>query len=200
MKPLLCMASASLAVSLAVVPAAAQQVSYDVDRTKNFSSVSTFAVDTGTKSDNPLVDQRVIAGITSALTARGLTQVDHDADVLIVPRRTSEMRQEVTVWNTGWPYYGGGYWGGYGSPYWYGGWGATSYDVRDRRYDTITIDMVDAKTGALMWRGQGVKHVHSNWDAEDIDKKVYKTVAKIMGKLPAVGTSGVYATTTDQEY
>jgi Domain of unknown function (DUF4136) len=177
------MAITSAAVVLIPVLAAAQKVTYDYDRSKNFTHVRTFTVKEGEPSHNPLVDQRVAAQIARTLAARGMSQVDHDPDVYIVPSLTAEMRKEYTAYNTGyWPYYGGwygGYWG-----YWGGGWGSTTVQERERQYDTLVIDMVDARTGTLIWRGKGVKRVHSHWKPDDVDKQVAKTVGKIMSNFP----------------
>jgi len=174
--------TAITAAILFLIPAlaAAQKVTYDYDKSKNFAHVTTFTVKEGEPSHNPLVDQRIAAAITRTLTARGMRQVDHDPDVFIVPSLTAEMRKEYTAYNTGyWPYYGG-YWGGY----WGGGWGSTTVQERELQYDTLAIDMVDTKTGALIWRGKGVKRVHSHWKPDDVDKQVQKTVGKIMSHFP----------------
>jgi len=171
--------------------AAAQDVNYDLDRTKNFATIRSFAMKPMEKSDNPLVDQRIMASIASTLTARGLRQVDQNPDVYVIPSMTVEMRKEMTAWNTGyWPPYGGYYWGGWGS-YWDSGWGVgtTTFSERNLQYNTLVIDMVDANTGALIWRGKGVKRVHSHWKPDTVDEKVDKTVAKIVEKLPATGTA-----------
>lgn len=176
-------------VVLGLLPssAAAQKVTYDFDKTQNFSRMKSFAVSQRDESDNPLVDRRVSGAIAGALVARGMSQVAHDPDVIVVPHLTAEMRKEVTGYNTGyWPYYSPWSWGvggGWGH-YWDGGWGSTYYQVRDIRYDTLVIDLVDAKTGALVWRGTGVKRASSSSKPERVDRRVEKTVAKIMNNFP----------------
>jgi hypothetical protein len=176
-----------LALVLAPALAAAQKVTYDFDKAKNFRQVKSFALDEPTKSDNPLVDQRVARAIAGALSARGISRVEHDPDVLVVPTRTTETRKEVTAYSDYWPSYGWGGWywhTAWGPGYWGGGWGTTSYAVRNLRYDTLVIDMVDAKTGALIWRGTGVRRVHSNWKPDKVDSEMQETVAKIMSNFP----------------
>ena len=175
-------------LSVMPAPAGAQDVTYDFNRATNFAHVNSFAIKQETASDNPLVDQRVIASIASTLSARGLRQVDRDPDVLVIPKMTVEMRKEVTAYNSGyWPPYGGyGYWGGgwgWGGGYW-GGWGATTFEERNLQYNTLVINIVDAKSGDVVWRGSGVRRVHSHWKPNEIDKKVDKTVAKILSNYP----------------
>jgi hypothetical protein len=202
MKHLIGTATVAFVLGFAPAWAAAQDVTYDFDRAKNFAHVQTFALKEGRRSDNPLVDQRMAAAIVSMLTARGLRQVDHDPDVFVVPGRTTEMRKQVTAYNTGywpygswyWPYYGS--WaGGWGAGYWDAGWGwgTTTFEERNLQYDTLTIEMIDAKTGDLIWRGRGVKRVHSHWKPDEIDKKVQKTVSKIMSNYPPSSNSSFKA-------
>jgi uncharacterized protein DUF4136 len=178
-------AVASIMLGTMPALASAQEVTYDFNRSRNFAHVNSFVIKSEIGSDNPLVDQRIVASIASTLSARGLRQVESDPDVIVVPKMTVEMRKEVTAYNSGyWPGYGWGSWyGGWGWGGW-GGWGATTFESRDRQYNTLVIDMVDAKTGDLLWRGSGVKRIHAHWKPHEIDKKVQKTVAKILSNYP----------------
>jgi hypothetical protein len=56
--------------------------------------------------------------------------------------------------------------------------------VRDIQYATLTIDMVDARTGTLLWRGRGVRSVNPHWKPETVDRKVFKAVTKIFRNFP----------------
>jgi len=166
------------------VAAAAQKVSYDYRRTADFTDVRSFAVKPGDLSDNELVNERIVNAIASVLGARGMVQ-SGEPDVYIVPTLTSEIRQEVTTFGPGWyePY------GAFGVSRWYGPygwdvWGGPSYTVREVRYDTLTINMVDAQTGAVLWRGRGVRSVNPNWDMHEVDEKVWKTVSRILKNYP----------------
>src|SRR3954471_16605381 len=92
---------------LVLVPvcALAQKVNYDFDQAKIFAHVKSFVLKPGEKSDDPLVDRRVAAAVVTQLSARGLSPVDRDSDVVVVPTVTSETKDEVTAYNTGyWPY------------------------------------------------------------------------------------------------
>jgi hypothetical protein len=184
----------SICFALCAMPlaAAAQDVSYDVDRSKNFAEVRTFTLKPMETSNNPLVDQRVMAAIAADLRVHGLRQVDSNPDVIVEPSLSVEMRKEITAYNTGyWPAYGGWYWSGWG-PYWNGYWGGTvtTFSERELQYDTLVISMLDANSGALLWRGRAIERVHSHWKPHEVDKKVQKTVAEIMEKLPANAGAG----------
>jgi hypothetical protein len=182
----LLIANALLAASLMPAAALAQtKVSSDSRHTTNFTQVRSFAVQPGELSDNELVNERILNAIAGSLASRGMTQSPEHPDVYVIPRLTSEIRQEVTSYGPGWyePY------GAFGVSKWYGPygwdrWGGPSYTIRDIRYDTLTIDVVDAKTGSLLWRGRGIRSVSPHWDSHEVDEKVRKTVAKIFKNYP----------------
>ena len=98
-------------------------------------------------------------------------------------RRGARIYGEVAGYGmTGWY----GWYGPYGpyAPYGWNWWGPTTYEVRDRQYNTLTIDMVDPETGALLWRGTGTRHVHLDWKPDTVDKKVRKVVTKMLDNFP----------------
>jgi hypothetical protein len=152
--------------------------------------MKTFAVTAVERSDHPLVDQRVVQAVAGALSSRGMTRVAHDPDLRVTLNRTSETRKEVTEYSTGSPPCGQWYSSAmFGPTYWGGAGAITSYEVRDLRYDTVAIDMIDVRTGAVAWRGTGTARVHSHWKPKDVDKIVSKSVAKIMSNIPPSSAS-----------
>jgi Domain of unknown function (DUF4136) len=165
--------------------AAAQTVTYDYDRTANFNRLRSFALRDGKISDNPLLDRRIQAEIANGLSARGLSQTAMP-DMFVAPSLTSETRKEISTYTDWYPPFGWyGSYLGYGSYGWYGpGWGGWTTSVRDREYATLTVDMIDADTGSLVWRGKGIRDVNPEWKADTIDAKVRKLVAKILRNFP----------------
>jgi hypothetical protein len=168
--------------------AAAQEVNYDFDRKADFRSIKSYDFkEGGEMSDNPFVNERIVKAIAYQLQARGMSR-GNNPDVYITTDLDTEMRKEVTAWNAGFGY--PGWYGPYGwhfgyAPYGWGWWGGpTSYEVRDRRYDTITINMIDAKTGKLLWRGSGTREIEEDWKPSKLTEKVNKTVAKIFKHYP----------------
>jgi hypothetical protein len=172
-----------LAGALLPAPAAAQKVSYDYNRTATFTGVRTYAIRPGDKmSENPRVNDRITQAIAGTLATRGMS-ASSNPDVYVVPSMSTEIRREITGYGPGWfePF---GY--GYYTSRWYGPWGygAGSYEVRDVEYATLTIDMIDARTGSLLWRGKGVRSVNPQWKPETVDRKVFKAVTKIFKNFP----------------
>jgi hypothetical protein len=185
---------------LLTAPAAAQKVSYDIGDT-DFTGMKTFAfkdspVDKSTTEqtayDSPLVTERTHAAIAAQLEARGLRQVDAHPDIYVTTRRV--FKTETTVYSS--PYwYGDPYWGGglgyaYGWRYdpYYTGWGplygGASYWVDERTIGTLVVDVENAATGQLMWRGLAERHVHEHASPEHRIKRVNKEVNKMFEKFP----------------
>jgi Domain of unknown function (DUF4136) len=192
-----------LAVSLAqLVPAAAlAQDSYDYRRGTNFAGIRTFAfkatppmdpvASKTTTYDSPLVRERTNAAIAAQLESRGMRHVTENPDVYIVSRRSFEVEYSYYgPYGYGWgPYAGVGY-----GPY-YGGWGGWGgWDMYSWLEGTLTVDMEDARTGALLRRGIETKRVHQTSKPAKRDKRVLKEVAEVFEHFPtpgAVATTGV---------
>jgi hypothetical protein len=190
-----------------LLPAAAlaQKVTYDYRHNANFRSFKTFAFKDAptpelvtpaggetntvqtTTYDSPLVHERTRQAIANQLIARGMREDNEHPDAYVIPRRTFAVEQ-VLYGPSGWGPYGWGWYGygwGYGGP-WY---------TEDIIKGTLVIDLVDADSGALMWRGLREKTVHPHKDPDDRTEDIYENVAKIFRKFPMqgpgpVGTSG----------
>jgi Domain of unknown function (DUF4136) len=196
-----------LAVSLVqLVPAAAlAQDSYDYRRDVNFAGIRTFAFKATppmdpvaaktTTYDSPLVRERTNAAIAAQLESRGLRHVNENPDVYIVTRRNFEMEYSYFgPYGYGWGPYAGI---GYGGPYYGGGWGGWNGwngGVYAELEGTLTVDMEDARSGELLWRGIETKRVHQTSKPAKRDKRVFKEVADVFKHFPtpgAVATTGV---------
>ena len=186
---------------LVAAPAVAQKVSYDIGDA-DFTGIKTFAfkdspVDETTADqtayDSPLVTERTRMAIAAQLEARGLRQDNAHPDVYVTTRRV--FKTETTV---------------YSSPYWYGdplsgpgglgyaygwrydplytGWGpwyAGAWNwVDERVIGTLVVDVGNARTGQLMWRGLAEQHVHEHASPEHRIKRVNKEVTKMFEKFP----------------
>jgi Domain of unknown function (DUF4136) len=161
-------------------PAAAQKVSYDVGNT-NFESLKTFAFKnspvanstTDTSGyDSPLIAERTQEAIAAQLEARGLKRDDAHPDMYVSMRRTYKTNYSTYVP----PEWGMGYGWGWG----YGPW----YSVNERVMGTLVVDVVNAATGQLLWRGVAEKHVHEHARPEERIERVNEEVDKIFDKFP----------------
>jgi len=186
---------------LLTVPAKAQKVSHDVGDA-DFTGIKTFAIKNSpvgdsttdqTVHDSPLVTERTNAAIAAQLEARGLRQDNAHPDVYVTTRRV--YKTETTVYGSPYWYDGPYWWGGLGYAYgWrydplYTGWGptydrGTYYWVDQRLMGTLVVDVENAATGQLMWRGLAEQHVHEHASPEHRVKRVDKDVTKMFEKFP----------------
>jgi hypothetical protein len=189
------------ASSLAPVAATAQKSSYDYrqgydlscPRTFAFKSIGAASADYARSStyDSPFVDERTNSAIAAQLERRGWTRSDDHPDIYVVTRRSyqTEYTAYGPYWNgynwpTAWwgPYYG---WNG---PVYvdrlgmWNAWGPTYVDEDIR--GTLTIDLEDASTGQLVWRGVGTRDVHEHSKPSSRTKHVNHEVADIFEHFP----------------
>jgi hypothetical protein len=185
----LCVGLVVFAVLLGSTAALAQD-SYDYKRNTNFANLRTFAFKEvppmapdayqTTTFDSPLMRERTQAAIAAQLEARGMRHTNKNADVYIVTQRSYKVEYTYfgSPYGWGYPYAGGfGCCGG-----WYGGG-----EVYEQLRGTLTVDMVDAKTGALLWRGIETSNVHQDSKPAKRDKRVGKEVAEVFEHFPAPG-------------
>jgi hypothetical protein len=188
----------------ALLPTAAfgQDITYDVGRA-DFHGLKTFAfkdspaddrtTEATTAYDSPLVAERTQAAIAAQLAARGLRLDNDHPDMYVIAHRT--FKTEYSVYANGWgPGYGWGWGWGWG-PY-YTGWGSvygSTWYTDEDIIGTLIVDVQNAATGELMWRGLAEKRVHEHSSPENRTKRVNKEVAKLFEKFPGTGpvaTSG----------
>ena len=198
--PRLCIGLAVSTISLGSMAALAQD-SYDYRRGVNFGGIRTFSFkETApmapeayktTTYDSPIQRERTQAAIAAQLEARGLRRDDQHPDVLIETHRTYKV--DYTYYGPyGWggPYWWGGYYAGY-----YPGWGGYGGGyVYEELLGTLTVDMQDARSGELLWRGIETGRVHQSSKPYKRDKRVYDEVEDVFKHFPmgrAVPTTGV---------
>jgi len=198
--PRLCISLAVSVVALGSVAVLAQD-SYDYRRGENFAGIRTFAFKATppmapeayktTTYDSPLQRERTNAAIAAQLEARGMRRDDQHPDVYIVTHRTYKADYTYYGGAYGWggPYAWGGYYAGY--PGW-AGWNGGGY-VYEELLGTLTVDVEDAKSGTLLWRGIETGHVHQSSKPQKRDKRVNDEVREVFKHFPvpgAVSTSG----------
>ncbi len=178
------MKSLTVAIAALVLAPAlviAQKVSYDYEKTANFTAFKTYAHKDGTKVGQQLIDDRIVAAIDAQLATKGLTKSDAAPDLFVVYHVAFDKEKDISTYSSG---YGGGY-GAYGWG-WGGGWGGgtTTTQVRDIVVGTLVIDLADAKKNQIAWRGMGVKEVNTTANPEKRDKSINEAVQKIFKNYP----------------
>jgi hypothetical protein len=152
--------------------AVAQQVQTDFDKRIDFSKYKTYSWKQ-VQVKNDLWEPRIKDAINGQLTAKGWRQVDDGGDVVVVAIGTTRIQRTLDTFYDG---FGGGWrWRG-------GGFGTSTTTVHDYKEGTLVVDMFDAKTKDLIWRGNAEDMLSG--DPDKNEKKLDKAVVKMFKKFP----------------
>jgi hypothetical protein len=163
--------------SLCATASFAQQVKTDFDRSIGFSQYKTYSF-IKVNTQNPLWVDRIKAAVNSALAAKGWMQVDSGGDVAIT---AMEMTKDHRTLNTYYDNFGGGWgWrfgGGFG-----GGFGDATTTEDTYKVGTLVVDLFDANTKKLIWRGSSSETLSDKSDKNI--KNLDKGVEKMFDRFP----------------
>jgi len=170
------MSAVAVGALLAVSPALAQDVHVDSNSSANFAGYRTYDWREGTPSSNPLSEQRIRAAVDQQMAAKGFTRVTADPDVIVATHVVTKDKQELSVNNFGGFGYGFGYLGG-----------PATASIETYTVGTLAVDLYDAKSMMLVWRGTGSATVSDK--PEKNTAKIEKAVTKMFKHdPPAPGT------------
>ncbi|MFZ0706398.1 MAG: DUF4136 domain-containing protein [Candidatus Korobacteraceae bacterium] len=151
--------------------ALAQQTNVDWDRSTNFSQFHTYAWQPSPKPATGLWDQRITDGVNQQLQAKGLqlAMPGTDPDLWVV--YTSHIKDQSQVVGTGYNF--GPAWG-WGP--WWGGPQTVTYSTFITKEGTLVVEMANAKTHELEWRGSVTDTIkdNSNKNIKNLDKAITK--------------------------
>ena len=145
----------------------ALQVKTDYDHNANFGQYKTYSWEK-VQTKDPLWVDRIKSAVNEALAAKGWTQVESGGDISVV---AIEMTQNQQTLNTFYDGFGGGWrWGGFGD--------ATT-TTETYKVGSLVVDLFDAKTKNLIWRGSSSDTLSNNSDKniKNLDKGVQKMFA-----------------------
>ena len=147
----------------------AQQVKTDYDRGANFGQYKTYSW-AQVKTKEALDVDRIKTAVNAALAAKGWTQVDSDGDVSIVAIEITRNQQTLNTFYDG--FEGGWGWRRFGG----GGFGEATTTTETYKVGTLVVDLFDAKTKQLIWRGTSSDTLSNNSDKniKNLDKGVDK--------------------------
>jgi hypothetical protein len=155
--------------------ALAQHVQTDFDHQANFSQYKTYSWQK-IEPPNSLWDARIKNAVDAQLAAKGWTQVDSGGDVAVVAMKTSKTQRTLRTFYDG---FGGGWgWRRFGG----GGFGDSTTTEQDYKVGTLVIDLYDAKTKQLIWRGSAQDTLSDK--ATQNEKNLDKGVAKMFKAFP----------------
>jgi hypothetical protein len=145
--------------------------------------------------ENSITNNALRADLTQAFQSRGYVSVpSQSADFAVAYYAGTKEKFDTTYWgptfspgwryrywgrrNWAWPHYGGGYYGGFGDP-WYGGGGI---NVNSYTQGQVIVDVTDPRSSQLLWRGQGTEPVST--DPATYTKDLQNVVDAIVAKFP----------------
>lgn len=173
-------AAAMLAV-VVLTGCSSVSVNYDYDHEADFRKFTSYDWMAGptvaignaraAMQQNTLLDQRIRRAVDEQLAQKGLKQDTSSPDLIVVYHTGVEDKVNVTDW---------GY--TYGSYYW--GWGGRAIDVYQYQEGTLIIDLIDASTEMLVWRGWATKTLEDNPSPEQVDNTINSVVEKILRDYP----------------
>jgi hypothetical protein len=157
--------------------AKAQKISTDYDPKANFSDYKTFTwIRPPTFRSDPLMTQRILDDVNAALTAKGWQEVSEGADVGIAAHVATRREHTLETFYNG---FGGG-WGW--RHFWGGGLGEAVTVPRTYAVGTLVLDLFDAHTKQLIWRGMATDALTGNPTKDSA--RLAKAVQKLFKKFP----------------
>jgi hypothetical protein len=153
----------------------AHKVQTDFDHQANFSQYKTYSWQE-IKPANSLWDARIKNAVDAQLAAKGWTQVASGGDVAVVAIKTTQTQRTLQTFYDG---FGGGWgWRRFRG----GGFGDATTTEQDYKEGTLVIDLYDAKTKQLIWRGSAQDTLSDK--AAQNEKNLDKGVAKMFKAFP----------------
>ena len=145
-----------------------QQVKTDYDRGANFGQYKTFSWERVQTKDSLWVD-RIKTAVDAQLAAKGWTEVPAGGDVGVIAMETTQNQQTLNTFYDGF----GGEWR------WGGGLGDATTTVETYKVGTLVVDLFDARTKQLIWRGSASDTLadKSDKNIKNLDKGVQKMFA-----------------------
>jgi len=178
--------SVIVAVLFLSVSAFAQDVSYNFDMTADFTKYKTYHWEKhpNSKDLDDLTMTQLGAALDAALAKKGLTKkTDGNSDLAIVYQVAVKQEKELSTFSSGYSM-GPGWGGGYGG--FYGGTSTSTTSVYTITTGTIALDMYDAASKKMVWRGIATKTVDVDAKPDKRQKNMAKGADKLLKKYPPV--------------
>lgn len=120
---------------------------------------------------NTLLDRRVRTAVDREMRAKGFVRNDEHPDLLVVYHTGTKDKVDATDWGYS---YSGSYWG----------WVGRDIDVYSYTEGTLLVDLVDARTRALVWRGSATGVVRPQRSPEERTRIINEVVQKMFREYP----------------
>jgi len=152
-----------IAFVLLATIAYAQKVTFDSNPSAPFASYKTYAWAQGTPVADSLLKQRIHEGVAAQLAAKGLMPTDTMPDLFVATHAVTQNQPELLFNGFGW------------------GLGGTA-SVKNYMVGTLVVDLYDAKTRQMVWRGVAMDSVSDK--PQKNTERINKALVKMFEKYP----------------
>ncbi|HVP00311.1 MAG TPA: DUF4136 domain-containing protein [Bryobacteraceae bacterium] len=162
--------------------ALAQDIRYNFDPSADFTKYKTYrwAQHPNSLKLDQLTLSQMGAAFDAELAKKGLQRVAGDSsDLVIVYQFGTQQEKELTTFDSGYAY-GPGWRGGYYG----GGGGFTTSTTSTIVVGAVDLDMYDAATKKLIWRGSATKTLDPKAKPDKQKKNMAKAAEKLLKKYP----------------
>lgn len=151
----------------------AQQITYDFDKSADFSKFRTYAWVRGHEVPDELNNKRILNAVNAQLAAKGLTRVDHaEPDLLVAYHAVFDRDLQVSGFSSGW------------GPYRLGPTASGTARAEAILKGTLVVDIVDRRTGTIVWRGTAAKDIDVKADGSRREKNINRAAEKLFKHYP----------------
>ncbi len=163
----------SIAIALVLLAATvgAQTITYGMDKSANFAKFRSYAWVRGTEIPDEWNHKRVVRAIDGQLARRGMIQFNasQKPDVYVAYHAAFDRNVQIS----------GSGWGGLAI--------SRSGTARAEKIlvGTIVVDVIDADSKAIVWRGIAPKEIDVKADPEKREKNINKAAERLFQKYPA---------------
>lgn len=152
---------------LAATMVFAAEISIDADRTQDFSAFKTYAWKGGDTASDPAVAAAIVADVDEQLAAKGMKKADTAPDLYVHYHVKQRDDVKITDWDEG------------------------KFKLENRKVTekwakvgTLVVDLVDAKTGMVIWRAGASETLKTAALSQDFLDGLKRTVALMFTQYP----------------
>ena len=156
-----------LAVALAGTMTLAQSINYDFDRTANFAAFRTYAWAAGTPLPDALNHRRIVAAVDTQLAAKGMRIASTNPDVLVAYHASLDRNLQIDTFRMGW-----------------GPGRSGTARTQEITVGTLAIDIVNAQTSAIVWRGMASNDIDPNAKPATRERNINRATEKLFKNYP----------------
>lgn len=163
----------SCLLALAATACSSLDTSFDYDTEADFSQLRayTWIEDDGASEAASLTLRRVRTAVDETLARRGYRADAQAPDFFVAAHVTTAEKIEVTDW-------------GYTTPSRGGWYGRRDIDVYTYDQGTLVLDVVNATSRSLIWRGTASRTVDASWTPEKREEVVREAVEALLEAFP----------------